>query len=213
VPDVIYTAIFGGYDRLRPLPEEVVASGCRAICFTDSEVGPSPGWEIRYASRPRDTSCRAARWFKLNPFHVFPDVGSTLWMDANLEMCEAVPQFSSQAVFAVDDHPDRNCLYSEAGLCRKLGLDYAATFDRQVECYRACGMPNGWGLWETNIVFARRCAQTETVFRDWWRNVDSFSCRDQVSLPFVLWQIGERPSALDRSGIRRHDHAKPRERV
>jgi len=209
-PEVVYTAIFGGCDSLRPLPKPFRQACKRAVCFTDSDLPAADGWEICRVDRPVDDPCRAARWYKLHPLEVFPDAGSFLWIDASYKVTGEMPTFAADTWLAADKHPWRTGCFAEGRFCRNEKLDEAERFDRQLANYEEAGMPKEWGLWETGVLFSRRCHETRTLFRNWWEHVETFSCRDQVSLPFILWRHldGQKPMPLSRKSFHWRGHAR-----
>jgi len=72
---VIYTAIFGGYDKL---PEPTfIPEGWDFICFTDSNI-QSDIWTIKNVPAIYEDSTRNARKHKLLPHRLFPNYDYSL---------------------------------------------------------------------------------------------------------------------------------------
>ena len=58
---------------------------------------------------------------------------------------------------------------------------------RMVELMRKDGMPPHTGLWYSGVVWRKKTPAVEDLCRRWWKCVSEISVRDQVSLPYVLW--------------------------
>ena len=213
---VVYTALFGDIDPLwSPLP--VTMQGARWVAFTDRERGSqglwtheladkwptilldtykahsNQGWEERVVDKPYGNR-GTARYYKAMP--PFPDADVTIWVDANVRLripaSIAVKKWLGRDELATFDHNDRNCLYDEAAFCIKKGKGVKAKLRRQVRAYQKAGMPVKWGLAETKCVIRRNTEQIACLNEAWWIQLQRFSLRDQVSLPYVCWKTGLR---------------------
>lgn len=167
--------------------------------FTDGEG--RPGWRVVRALGGSDPR-RAAREIKtLALDHVDGDV--VLWVDGRIALTAApLRPLLRTALQATDvagyPHPWRRCLYDEARECAKLQLAPSERVDAQVAEYRAAGMPERAGLWNTMVLVRRRSAATIALGRAWWAELEKHTLRDQISFPFVLWQSGQRCEAIGR---------------
>lgn len=67
----IYTAIFGGYDELKPQPEQTIQ--CDFVCFTDNPAtGPVAPWRVVQLEPMADNAPRLrAKLPKVLPHTVF----------------------------------------------------------------------------------------------------------------------------------------------
>jgi len=93
-------------------------------------------------------------------------------------------------------HPARKCLYKEARVCEELGKDIPGNIRPQALAYREDKMPRNWGLPATGVLIRRHTPQTKELNTAWWRQIEKYSCRDQISLPYVCWKLGLRWSIL-----------------
>jgi hypothetical protein len=207
---VVYTAIIGNIDRLW----SALPSGVQHVAFVDSakhEAGlwggtpprilPSTGgisgpptWEQRTVKVEGDTR-RTSRHYKACPHRYLPDADVWVWVDGNVRLripAEAAVKRWLKGDFATLKHPQRGDLYAEAAACAKLGKDNKRTLSRQADRYRDAGHPAGWGLAETRIVIRRNTPAIRALNEAWWAEIEAGSVRDQVSLPFVAWQLGQR---------------------
>jgi len=186
------------------------------VCFTDAEdlrevglwtnegrpaylngttgtAAVPPTWEIRQAPAtygPR----RTARHYKALPHYYLPDADVTIWVDGNVRLLAPpemiVDKYLGDADLAIFRHPDRVCLYDEAAFCAKVGKDSREVLDRQTARYRVDGMPRKWGLPETRCVIRRNTQRMVDLDALWWHELQEYSVRDQVSIPYVCWKLG-----------------------
>ena len=193
-PCVVYTAITGERDRLKdPL---FVPPGWRFVCFTDSPRVSSKIWEVRPPiwSSPDGDPRRTARWHKINAHLLFPNNDVSIWADASVHATGDWRQllwYLGSFGLASYRHYARDCLYSEARECLRLGLDDPALILQQLARYRAEGYPEHNGLCETTILVRRHCDPKMIQFAElWWDEVRRGSKRDQISVNYCAWRLG-----------------------
>ncbi len=206
---VIYTAIIGNIDRLwTPHPSH---GNVKHIAFVDShkrEVGswagtpvgiprttghidtPNPIWEQRVVE-PRWDNRRTARHYKTMPHLYMPDADIWLWVDGNVRVkrhpFDIIGKYHGD--FVTLKHPDRQCSYVESMFCAKVNKDKQEVLDAQREHYKKLGFPSDAGLVETRAVIRRNTAKIRLLNEAWWSQIEQWSLRDQVSLPFVMWSM------------------------
>lgn len=201
----VYSCVAGSIDNpdwlfgSQPKPDPRI----RYVLFTDrlkaqmlqSLTGLT--WEVRPLQwiaqlNPR----RSARYHKILAHSVFPDAELTLWLDGSLQviegtdlwaLCQQVLQAHSIATFA---HPERQCVYQEHRACARLRKDDKEVMRKQLDRYRAAGMPPYAGLVETSCLFRRHDADTVAFNTAWWQEISSGSLRDQLSFNYVAWKLG-----------------------
>jgi hypothetical protein len=210
----VYTAIAGGFnDGLGPIhiPIDPRGRSVRCVCFTDSiRLGPQ-GWELRPLLSHSRNDRLTARWHKIMSHRVLPEASLTIWHDGSHHLVSnpwrIVDQcLSKQRTFASFKHPDRNCTYEEANACIKLLKDHPDRLRMQVDSYRQDGFPAHYGLLETSCVARVQNAEVAQINESWWQQVAFWSCRDQVSLPYVIWRsrfkhLGSIPGSRDKSAF------------
>lgn len=208
---VVYTAIYGNIDKLWSV-YPLARGDAEHVCFSDKklrEVGiwgdngrlmPGTGnttapqtWEVRVAKQSRSPR-KSARYYKTLAHEHFPDADVTIWLDGNVRLLIppwlAVKKWLRSSNLATFNHPDRKCLFDEAAFCAKVGKANGAVLRDQVERYRKAGMPAKWGLPETRCVIRRKATQINRLNDLWLAEIDKYSPRDQVSLPFLCWKQG-----------------------
>jgi len=210
----LYTAIFGGSDRIRP-PGPIPA-GWRAVCFTDSGASGAGGWELRAPMLGSETSPRSARAHKLLPHRLFPDAEVSLWIDGNISVhCDldrVVEGYLHDADLALHRHRDRDCVYEEGAMCIELGKDDEERIGSQLRGYERRGHPRHAGLYATGVLLRRHTEAVRRLGERWWAEVEAGSHRDQLSAPVAIAAIGLPVATFDsdyRDGPlfrrRRHD--------
>jgi hypothetical protein len=206
----IYSALYGGYEYIKPLPD----LGVLAVMLTDEEEPEAPGWlveggftvdqfwpecqeELTLAmwNDPAATgSMMCHKYWKMHPEEaVTADV--SIWLDASIEVTE--PNFVDLCLEALgeDDwcavpHPWRNCIYDEAAFSALLPRYDAECLNRQSSHYRGIGHPPHWGLFATGVMVRRHSPAALEVSDLWWDECVNWSHQDQVSLP-VLFRLKE----------------------
>ena len=206
---VIYTAVSGGYDDLKP--PGIALPGCDFVVFSDHALEVE-GWQVRPLNYVHHDPTRAARFVKLHPHLYFPDYDHSIWIDANIGIRGDIRVFfdrlSYESPIGIFLHPLRDCIYVEAAECIKRKKDAESIINQHVARYRAEGFPEHAGLWETNVVARRHndpsCIALMTA---WWREMEIGSRRDQLSLPVVSRRLSVPISPLDKPGANARDHA------
>ena len=195
---VIYTVLTGGYDRLQqPL---VTDPGFHYVCFGD-HAGQDGVWELREIPFEGSPVLRA-RWAKMHPHVLLPEYDYSVFMDANLCISGAeFYSFISDALVAILQHPERDCVWEELRYCYlkdKVSTASAFKIHRMLH-----GMPRHWGLAETNVL-ARKHNDPQIVDLDelWWRLLqESGGSRDQLVFTPALHTLGMEPSLLLGPGL------------
>lgn len=181
---IIYTAIFGAYDELKePL---VITEGVRYICFTD-QVLNSKHWELIMISNKYD-SARNARKIKTCIHKYFPSFGQAIWIDANQQInCDLNFLFSDHD-FTLMKHAERDCVYAEADECLRLKKDATYLISPQVYKYKIAHYPINNGLVATGLMIRKNTKQINKFCEEWFKEIETESCRDQLSFNYVLWK-------------------------
>ena len=233
---IIYTAIAGGYDNLKPpwddtLPGRPEADpseqdGLLRIAFMDepdlcASTGCS-GWRIeRMSSVNMDPLMRAKR-YKVLAHEALPSgTAFSLWVDGSMEFSsrlhpgELARQYLGDADLALFRHPSRVCLYDEAYVCSLKGLDDPGVMAAQMGRYRAEGYPRNNGLAECCVILRRHTPAVARLNEMWWGEITNGSRRDQLSFGYACWKLGIKYALLPGSHtsmeFKIHPHLKPRE--
>lgn len=190
--NIFYTAVYGGYDHNVNVQADIV------MAYKDAPLEvPEP---------IEDPRLRAKHW-KVLPHlhHELSGYEYTAWIDGNVVITD--PEFMKKVVgrmkvdrspLALFRHPDRRCLYEEYEVCKKAGfLKDPEKARKQVARYHDANFPRGAGLWCGTIIFRRHMHPDVVRFNNlWWREIRMGSVRDQISLPYVMKEVGIKPTVI-----------------
>ena len=191
---LVYTCVFGGYDRIFP----PVARDPRVdyVVVTDRPTPAIRGWETRHADPGEIGNPRLAnRYFKILGHQVFSDYDASIYVDGNIRLLysprELLERFCRKDVaLGLFRHPQRSSVADEVTECvRRKQVRDASTAIAELQNYRAEGFDDSLGLMEAGVILRNhRHPELDRAMRDWWRLFEKYQSRDQFSLPFVLWK-------------------------
>ncbi len=189
----VFTAISGNYDSLK-LPEHL-DERFDYIVFTDKPLPDTGIYDIRPMPYIDADRTRSARYVKTHPHTLLEGYDMAIWVDANImitgDISSILEEFvaSNKPIGAIP-HPLRENIYEEAEECIKRSKDEAEIVRSQVEYYRDESF-NTQTLIESGFMIFNLKNEAIAPFCDfWWQQIDRFSKRDQLSLPFVIEQQG-----------------------
>jgi hypothetical protein len=184
----VYTAITAGKDSLKDLScEEDVPR----VLFTDRpEDHAESSWDVRPSCSLFIDPRRNSRAHKLLAHQYLDDYDYSLWIDGSIRLLasprDLVNTYLRDADIAMFRHPTRDCLYVEAAGLSGAGYDRKETFAEQLSRYRRANYPENQGLNECAVILRRHNTRTEMFNNAWWSEYCRHSCRDQVSVSYVL---------------------------
>lgn len=208
---VIYTAISGNYDDLKD--PNYIDENCDYICFTDNPKIKSNIWNVRPFPKNTLDSVRKCRNLKILPHRYLKEYKYSIWMDGNIEINGKLDPLISRYFRELSKelltfkHPSRDCIYDEAEACITMKTDNAKTISKQIEKYYNEGFPKKNGLVESNVIFREHNSpKVIQVMEDWWKEVESYSRRDQLSFNYVAWKHGFKYDELDGNSRGNNDY-------
>ena len=186
---VVYTTIFGDYDKL--IDPVADLKGIKCICFTDNENIKSNIWDVRVIKPhiPGD-SCRSARYVKINAHLFLSEFEHSMYIDGNmlLKSVPDIPTVLDGHKFSMEPHRGRDCVYDEADACKLLEKDNSVVLDEQIRIYKELGYPSHAGLYGSGIHFkAHNDPSLIDRCSNWWEHVARYSMRDQISFPVAFY--------------------------
>jgi hypothetical protein len=208
----VYTAIYGGYDRLKAQPEQTIKSDW--LCFSDMGMDTVGEWQVVTFANPSGGLTKPriqAKYFKIMSHHVFPggwfDMATPdfhnnvhydhlVWIDGSVQIyrpdfLELMLSSIGESGWALFKHPIRDCIYDEAEESALMVKYQADPILEQAALYRRIGYPAHNGLWCGGLIARRTDAHHLAAFNElWWRENTTRSSQDQISLPVVLWRLG-----------------------
>ena len=196
----VYTCITGYYDMLQtPI---YCSSDLDYICFTNNKDLHSDIWNIKYISDNSLDNIRLARYVKLFPYIFLKEYDTSIWVDGKYQikadMKEYVTKYEKTKSMLCFPHPERDCIYDEAVVCKYIKKCVVEDVDRQIDKYKNLNYPVKNGLYETGcIVRNHHDAIVQTIMSDWWDEIVKYSYRDQISFPYILWKHDYLPDICD----------------
>lgn len=200
----VYTCITGKYDQ----PQEPLfkPDNVDYIMVTDHHLPLTGAWkriDIRTIKGiPALDDSRIARYVKLHPHLFLDDYHYSIYIDGNIKTVgdmRYLIHLLNQYGFVSNLHRHRNCIYEELEACMRPKKDDPQVMRKQIDSYRSEGMPGNYGLIETNLLVMDHhnpiCIE---IMERWWQEMAKHSRRDQLSLPFVLWEMGIPVSEIGR---------------
>jgi hypothetical protein len=179
---IIYSALFGKYDR--PYPA-IPCKGVSWILFTDTPEVEAPGWTMHGITPRFDNPRTESKYWKTHPPY-----GLSVYIDSHVHVHdERFVVMASKALQRGDlclwPHTERDCIYEEAEVCVRKKLDINAL--SQVNMYKeTLGHPEHGGLWMGGVIARKSTSNTERFNNIWWSHILRFPKRDQLSLPVAI---------------------------
>lgn len=195
---VVYTAIFGNYDKLRELPFK--KKNVEYICYTDNKNIKSKSWTLIYIDKKEETSTIINRKLKINVLDHLDIYDKSIYIDGNIQVLNDLePLFNHLCDFPLGaiKHRLRQCIYIEAIECQKIGKAGKDILE-QVNKYKEEGFPENYGMTENCILFRNhRHPELKHILDLWWKQFDTGVKRDQISLPYIRWKYNLQVKDID----------------
>lgn len=191
---VIYSAVSGGYDKVRD--HAFLSKDFDYVLFTDSELTGEYSWDVRAMTEyEHDLPVRKAKYYKLFPDQLFPEYEYSVWVDGKIEFTDDGLEkrikhlISKDTAIACLPHRGRECLYGEAAACIENQVDSEAVIRQQIDFYRNDGFPEENGLYELSVIFRQHHHPgVKRLMNCWWKGIQRYSFRDQLSFPYCVWK-------------------------
>ncbi len=206
---VIYTAHFGRAGRYRrhekSLPNvdmiyftdvENVEAGCNKIIpVGKGRTVKNDIYEIRKMNLDfiKDSPIKRQRFVKICiPDEIFDNYEYSVYLDIKrphfIDLDYTLSCLEEGTDILLARHRERDCAYKEAEFLLRKGFYDSEAIKRQVAFYRWERFPEHAGLWRSGLIFRRHTTQLKAFSRLWWEQVERFSYRDQISLPYTIWK-------------------------
>lgn len=191
----VYTSITGGKDKLI---DDQKKGESPFMAFTDFAFD-SNTWERKPAYGGFSDPRRNSRIQKIL-VHKYLDSEYSIYIDGNISLLkppeELITTHLKNHDIAVFKHPSRDCLYDEAMICAKRGLDDPEVIIQQVKRYEDAGYAKHKGLCECGVILRRHTPKVEAFNNAWWAEYCSGSRRDQISFMYAADKVGIRVNAI-----------------
>lgn len=190
---VCYTAIIGNYDSL--IVPEAIVKEWDYVVFTDSIIEGEHIFEVRTPDFKDSNPTRVARYYKTHPHKYFGNYDYAIWIDSNIlvkgnHLKNSVRECTeSGTLLKLNPHPKHRNIVEELEGCIRFKKDDVGLMQQQVNTYISEGLPQDFGMYETNIIITRANDQrVQPFFEGWWNEIDKTSTRDQLSIGYALWK-------------------------
>lgn len=194
----VYTCIINHYDYL--FSPKVLPKGIKFYCFTDQvdHSLKSKGWILLPLSSPKSISKPNLinRYHKFFPHIVLPETDYSLYIDGNIRVISDITPLlkefiNSTATLGLCKHPHRNTIREEIDACiNRNKISDPELLYKEYDYYLSQGFEDIIGLTENNVILRKHNDEMKRVMEDWWGQLNNYSQRDQISLPYVRWKIG-----------------------
>lgn len=192
---LVYTAVFGGYDRV--FPPMVAEPGIDHVLITDDPAMNVGGWRTIVIDPAVYGSPKAANLhYKALMHRELTGYDASLYVDGNIRLkgrtSELFDRFEATgAALGVFPHPKRDNVADEVEACIAAGKGEAAPLRAEYDAYRAEGFADDQGLIEATIILKNHRAPDLDPAMALWRDLFSkHRTRDQLSLPVVKARTG-----------------------
>lgn len=206
---IVFTAILGDCDSLKPAPSDAV----RCVCFVTDPAAhaDSKGWEL--IAHPAENPRREAWRLRAVPHTLFDAYDRVIWIDASFTLTD-LPRLLKDAggapVSALRHHR-RSTAYQEAAQLVKIGQSDEWIVNDQVAAYKRHGFkPKHLSI---SCIIVRDRSAKAIGFNEVWADQIRLYPGDntQVSLDYAAWMNGFEVQALrgvrHRNPYAEHDHA------
>lgn len=193
---VIYSAMVGAYDDiLQPL---VVDERFDYVLFSNEIKETNIGvWQVRPIAYNNADNTRICRYVKTHPEEMVPGYEASIWMDSNVQIMtpylyHRVEELYDEGVlFSSMWHPVRKCIYEEAFAVVNMMVEHENVVVDWCHKLRKENYPKNYGLFETCVLYRKhKLEKVSEVDAFWWRCIENYSRRDQLSCNYALWQHG-----------------------
>lgn len=191
----IVTAIYGGYDRPKPVNWDSTVPG---YLYTDryetALEADKLGWLTILDEDPdgdeTKTPMLKAKYVKTHMHIATKHADKLIWLDGSMTVTS--DDFVTQVMIALagDDvaltpHPLRRCIRPEALVTAALARYSDCDPIKQVNFYDNIGHPRDWGLFASGAFAIRNNALTRAWGDHWWHECVTRTYQDQLSLPVI----------------------------
>lgn len=194
----VYTTLFGDIDDLIPVLNP--AEGVDYLCFTD-RPRKAVGWTQIVVDPQMGDNNLNAKVFKVLPHKYLQDYEYSMFVDANTVFLGRVNELIGMCMLGGDfvmwQHPLRDDPYVEVNAIIAHRRHAPEGVLEQMEHYAAEGLPTRTAMFEASFIWRKHMAPDVVAFMEkWWHEIDQFSKRDQLSLAYLVWKTGVRPTLL-----------------
>lgn len=177
----IFTVIIGDYDDAPPKPNY---DGWDCFLLTDTKPEETNGWNIIFVDGSGDQK-KMSRKYKIMSHNYLPaEYDLVCYMDANMELLKEPPSHPIRGLHKVSKN-----IHDEARLIINRQKEVPSVIQRQMMYYKGMGIKGTKPVLQNGFFVRQHNKQMNKIHEEWWRHIEQFSHRDQLSLPAVLEQF------------------------
>ena len=199
---VVYTVISGDYDK-KLIEPKLIDESINYYCFTDNTSFKSKTWNIIPIENilNLERNDQISRYYKFFSHKVLPEHDISIYIDGNIEIISSLDPFineflNSNRNFGCLGHPQRENLLQEIIACHlqnKFKHDDLHKIYDQVRFYEEEKFSLLSKLYAATILVKKNNEEIKKLTENWWKIVQSYTCRDQISLSYALWKTKVTP--------------------
>jgi hypothetical protein len=206
----VISCYFGAHEPFNPTATDLDSDQVELFVFSDHPVLPVAR-KVRLITLPKDPVGPAiqSRLPKLCPHLFLNGFDWVLYLDnrARLRLPPEVVIDMIRQEFPHQPpgrylfrHSARSCIWEEVEKCRRLRMMTEEAGNRIIALLEDSGYPRDNGLYENPLMVQRMGSpETDRLNEDWYASLSTYTRRDQVLLPFLLWQSAIRYQVVQRA--------------
>lgn len=180
--NLVYTAIYGGYDKL--WQPKVISEGWEYRIYSDVSLNGGT-WKVIQQPLPYGAA-KNSKYIKItHPMEHFENI---LWIDGCVEIKRDLNEFIKQLPkgdIVVGSHPTNRSLGSELRACIRMRKDDVDVMKKQVGEYGDFPIPD---FPQNTIILRRKNIPAADI---WWAEVKNKSKRDQLSFNWAMHKANQ----------------------
>ncbi len=192
---IMYAAVFGKKANFK-MPK-LADPDIERVLYTDmpDRYEPHVFYQVKNLRIDHLDPVRRNRFVKICiPDEIFYNYEYSLYMDykhpTNIDFDLLLSRLEPGSDMLVSKHRDRDCIYDEGRKCIEKKKGSAYEIMRQVNTYSKEGYPAHNGLFANYWIFRRHTKRLREFMQLWWNQIEEYSERDQISLPYAARKHG-----------------------
>lgn len=193
----VYTVVFGKYDNI---PEPYCTpNNIDYYLVTDQNIDLSCSvWhKVDITSfnniLSKYNNVQKNRYFKMQPHLLFPNYKYSIYLDGNIQVITDLTEYIyclNNCGLAAHMHSSRDCVYEESKAIVFAKKESKEKMDSHIEHLKNEHFPVHYGMLECNILVREHNTTCKSIMEEWLSEFMTYSKRDQISLPYVLFKNG-----------------------
>ena len=196
---LVYTVNFGKYDKLKIINRQ---KGWDYFAFIDSNISDynNTNWTLIPISDKLNnlnvSDIKKTRYLKLFPHLFFKNYSLSIYIDATYKIIDDLNEFilrildNKYSIISLE-HPDTSSVNTEIDVVISVKKEKQSIGLKVRDKYIKEHFPDNLGLTENSIII-RKHNEKECIelMKEWWKEIENYSHRDQLSFNYVRWKTG-----------------------